>query len=619
MTCTHWRLHTRGVWFGVLLLALMGAPWALGDQSNDWLNDPGPKPSPVQPTQPAPPAQAAPPAAAAIPAPGPAQEADACTVHGIEFVRIPAGTFTMGSPASEPGRKPDEGPAHTVTITAAFWMSKYEITQGQWNMLMGENPSANRLGDGFPVENVSWIDCHRFLEKLNASAPGFFRLPSEAEWEYACRAGSPAAYCFGDDMAGLDAVAWHNGNSGGAPHPVGQKSPNAWGLYDMHGNVYEWCQDFWKDGYGNASKDGSACTTGKQEDSRVRRGGSWDRPPDNARSAFRGSGKPDNRRNDAGLRIVLVEIGPVAGAGPAGKAIVAAEQTPLLAAPSKQAPAVPWVLGGISQDSPLTLWQGWQVDLLGETPNGWVHIAANGNQDGWTPRETLLITEFALANVSAFDGDLPGREGEQALHGKFPPGLPVALIGDQTGEVAVGVTGAIFSMFNEASGEDLSFTKVDNVKRSKPYALGVVGTDKVLSPALSTVEDEQERAAVASRAEQAGFRLKLKDVRRVNEVVLETVQEARISGAKSWLLQYATPENTGMVGPVHLLVLLSDDNRCLVWERECGRDLAVFEVGGESFVAFTRPCCECGGYSKRAYKLDGDRSALVYANYDWSD
>jgi formylglycine-generating enzyme required for sulfatase activity len=152
----------------------------------------------------------------------------------IEFVRIPAGEFDMGSESGDP----HERPVHRVRISKAFEMGKYPVTQAQWEAVMGSNPSRFR-GDERPVEQVSWNDVQVFLEKLDAKKDGYrYRLPTEAEWEYAARAGTTV-----DCVPDLDAMAWHKENSEGETHPVGQKQPNGWGLYDMLGNVWEWCQD----------------------------------------------------------------------------------------------------------------------------------------------------------------------------------------------------------------------------------------------------------------------------------------------------------------------------------------------------------------------------------------
>jgi formylglycine-generating enzyme required for sulfatase activity len=158
----------------------------------------------------------------------------------LEMVLIPAGEFLMGSPDSDKDANAGEKPQHRVRIIKPFYLSKYLVTQEQWKAVMGGNPS-EFTGPKNPVETVSWDDCQEFFEKLNAqsAAPGGkFQLPSEAQWEYACRAGSKTRYCFGDDEKQLGEYAWHGQNSGGKPHPVGEKKPNARGLYDMHGNAW---------------------------------------------------------------------------------------------------------------------------------------------------------------------------------------------------------------------------------------------------------------------------------------------------------------------------------------------------------------------------------------------
>ena len=154
----------------------------------------------------------------------------------------------MGSPSGESNRDSDEK-QHRVTLTREYYMQTTEVTQGQWRKVMGSNPSKfTNCGDNCPVEKVSWEDCQQFIQKLNGmEGTRKYRLPTEAEWEYAARAGTTGAYA-GD----LDAMAWYDDNSGGKTHAVGGKSPNAWGLYDMHGNVYEWCQD-WKGNYPSGS------------------------------------------------------------------------------------------------------------------------------------------------------------------------------------------------------------------------------------------------------------------------------------------------------------------------------------------------------------------------------
>jgi len=163
----------------------------------------------------------------------------------FKWVDISPGTFIMGN---SNGRS-NEKPAHQVTISKGFQMLRFEVTQAQWEAVMGSNPSYF-LGDNNPVEVVSWNDCQSFISKLNKLDSNYtYRLPTEAEWEYCCRAGSATNYSFGDDEEQLGDYAWYGYNSKGKTHPVGQKFPNAWGLYDMHGNVQEWCQDWYDEDY----------------------------------------------------------------------------------------------------------------------------------------------------------------------------------------------------------------------------------------------------------------------------------------------------------------------------------------------------------------------------------
>ncbi len=224
---------------------------------------------------------------------------------GMEFVFIPAGEFDMGSPSGEDRRDSDELPRHRVEIAKIFYMGKYEVTQKQWRDVMGNNPSYFK-GDNLPVERVSWNDAQEFIKKLNGKeGTNKYRLPSEAEWEYAARAGTTTRYSFGDDESKLGDYAWYEGNSGSETHEVGQKKPNPWGLYDMHGNVWEWVQDKYHDlvGYDGAPGDGSAWESGDGTD-RVWRGGDWSINAKFCRSAERSGRNPGGGDSTLGFRIV---------------------------------------------------------------------------------------------------------------------------------------------------------------------------------------------------------------------------------------------------------------------------------------------------------------------------
>ena len=216
---------------------------------------------------------------------------------GMELVLIPAGTFQMGAPASEPLTNNGLRPVHQVTIGQPFYLGKYEVTQAQWRAVMGNNPSHFSNCDTCPVEQVSWYDVQDFIERLNAQeGVTTYRLPSEAEWEYAARAGTQTAYSFGDTADRLGQYAWYSENSGDKTHPVGGKRPNMFGLYDVHGNVWEWVQDCWHDDYIGAPTDGSAWVTGGDCGLRMMRSGgyihtwSWVR---SARRVANHAGAPD--------------------------------------------------------------------------------------------------------------------------------------------------------------------------------------------------------------------------------------------------------------------------------------------------------------------------------------
>ncbi|MFV0600902.1 MAG: formylglycine-generating enzyme family protein [Brachymonas sp.] len=237
---------------------------------------------------------------------------------GMVFVTVPAGSFTMGSPDNDREADSDEKPAHRVTISRPFQLGKFEVTQAQWEAVMGASPYVGARSNPFfdlpgmaervrkpdnPV-TVSWNEAQEFLRRLNAEEGGQrYRLPTEAEWEYAARAGTTTAYSFGNDRSQLGRHAWYGEDfTTGSPHAVGQKLPNPWGLYDMHGNVWEWVQDNYRSHY-----DASPVTdpTGPTEGhDKVVRGGSWHVTSDGWRSAHRKPYKADYRGISIGFRVL---------------------------------------------------------------------------------------------------------------------------------------------------------------------------------------------------------------------------------------------------------------------------------------------------------------------------
>lgn len=217
------------------------------------------------------------------------------------FVWIEPGAFMMGSPDTEVGRDDVDETYHHVTLTSGFWMSKFEVTQGQWEAVMGTNPSYFE-GSEKPVEQVSRDEVNEFIETLNAKYRTAYRLPTEAEWEYACRAGSEAAYSFGNDEGLLRDYGVYAANNAGGPSPVGSKKPNAWGLFDMHGNVWEYCSD-WSGPYPRVAViDPSGPTYGTM---RIGRGGSWRNPGVNSRAADRSASPADAKGSEVGFRLAL--------------------------------------------------------------------------------------------------------------------------------------------------------------------------------------------------------------------------------------------------------------------------------------------------------------------------
>jgi formylglycine-generating enzyme required for sulfatase activity len=218
---------------------------------------------------------------------------------GMEFASVPAGSFKMGWDSYS-----DESPVHQVTFASGFFMGRNEVTQAQWQKVMGNNPSSNTsCGENCPVEKVSWDDTQEFIKKLNAMNDGYtYRLPSEAEWEYACRAGTT-----GNDAGDLDSMAWYGKNSDDKMHPVGQKKANAWGLYDMQGNVLEWVQDNYHGDFKGAPTDGSAWLDGGEPNRRMYRSGSWFGDAVSNRITRRDRYSPDSKFDNLGFRLVAAK------------------------------------------------------------------------------------------------------------------------------------------------------------------------------------------------------------------------------------------------------------------------------------------------------------------------
>ena len=232
-------------------------------------------------------------------------EANSCRfmVNGVSFemVRVEGGTFRMGATSEQKDEAWDrEKPVHSVTLSG-YYIGKTEVTQVLWEAVMGINPSRFK-GDYLPVENVSWDDCQEFIRKLNSMTGQNFRLPTEAEWEFACRGGNNSRGYKYSGSNNLGSVAWYDGNSGNKTHPVGTKAPNELGIYDMSGNVWEWCADW----YGDYSSGAQTNPTGPYGGSgRVGRGGSWDFNVRICRSSLRIHSDPTDRNINLGLRLAL--------------------------------------------------------------------------------------------------------------------------------------------------------------------------------------------------------------------------------------------------------------------------------------------------------------------------
>ena len=213
----------------------------------------------------------------------------------MDMIWCAPGKFMMGSPKAEIGRFDDE-PLHEVTLTKGFWLGKYEVTQAQWQSVMGLNPSRFK-GPNMPVENVAWEDCQIFINKVNSVLGGAARFPTEAEWEYACRAGSNAPV---SGSGKLSEMAWYDENSDSHTHEVGANLPNAWGFYDMHGNVLEWCSDWFSQHHGMKSVNPKGPPNGSFK---ILRGGCWFFYANDCRSAYRLKRDPCIRNSIYGFRL----------------------------------------------------------------------------------------------------------------------------------------------------------------------------------------------------------------------------------------------------------------------------------------------------------------------------
>jgi formylglycine-generating enzyme required for sulfatase activity len=242
-------------------------------------------------------------AASAMPA-RPGAGATMVNSVGMKFLHIPPGEFRMGSDPTEPGRHDDET-AHDVKITRGFWIAATEVTQAQWQKVMGLN-RAEPKGDNLPASRLSWPQAVEFCRKLSQAEGRTYRLPTEAQWEYACRSGSGGPYSGGK----LDEVAWHMNNSGEAPHEVAGKKPNAWGLHDMHGNAAEWCRDLYQRDLGAAPAVDPAGPAEGAGGARVVRGGSWGHFGRACRGAARASFNPAYPLERVGLRVIIEPKSP---------------------------------------------------------------------------------------------------------------------------------------------------------------------------------------------------------------------------------------------------------------------------------------------------------------------
>jgi formylglycine-generating enzyme required for sulfatase activity len=339
----------------------------------------------------------------------------------LEMVGLPAGQFLMGSPDSDPDARDFEKPQHQVKINS-FAIGKYPVTQAQYEAVMGTNPSHFSNNPQNSVEKVSWDDAQAFCQKLSQITGKTYRLPTEAEWEYACRAGTTTRYYFGDDANQLGDYAWYSGNSQQTTHPVGQKRPNAFGLYDMHGNVWEWCEDNWHNSYQNAPSDGSAWLI-KDNDYQIVRGGSWYDDPYYCRSAYRNFSL--RLGFNLGFRVVCV---PNVTSTQLPIATVTSTPLPKVAPPAPSSPPPP-----PAKLTPFTekISKGITLEMVGLPAGQFLMGSPDSDRDAesWEkPQHQVKINSFAIGKYPVTQAQYQAVMGTNPSHFSNNPQNPVERI-----------------------------------------------------------------------------------------------------------------------------------------------------------------------------------------------
>ncbi len=413
----------------------------------------------------------------------PENEGDGVT---MEFVRIPAGGLHMGSPTSEKDREDDEGPVHEVRITKPFYMGKYEVTQAQWKAVMGTTVSQQRdkagvpwhlKGEGpeHPIYYVSWEKAVEFCKRLGRK----FRLPTEAEWEYACRAGSRTRFHYGDDpnYSELDQYAWYYGKSDNKTHPVDQKKPNAWGLYDMHGNVYEWCSDryVFHRNYENAGSTDPTGPASAKNPLRAIRGGSWLNKPERCRCANREGFMQGVGYDLIGFRVVFA--GKVRGDSKVLEIALPEETATVSANSDKESESRPQTIAGVVRDEAglpigeVDMWiipsRGW---VLREYAEGWFELSWRPSDPNMRTQSYHFMAQNKQRNLAV---GMEIEEDANALDIKLKPG--VILSGKVVDGDGKGIEGATVVINNlqksDWSGRYLSWVETDAEGRFEMRAL----------------------------------------------------------------------------------------------------------------------------------------------------